>query len=262
MRSHWAKVKRSLHHLSELDGSIKGWLDGDAYRFVGEYNAETERFAIVARIKGPIPDWGPLIGDVVHNLRSALDHLAFALNAKGYADTHGGAALPDKAVSDSEFPIFGHGNRQRTAEQLYEGARRKYEHMGSEAQRLLRNFQPYQRGADYSRDPLWVLHELSRIDKHRELVALASAVTGWELEDGLIAGPGQIGGGGLVYDGFVLHWWTSSGGPPEDDPESKVSRDVAFGEGTVLWNQPVVPSLRQIRDYLRLEVITPLAKLL
>jgi hypothetical protein len=104
--SHWLKLSRALDHVDALDRAIKGWLAGDSYRFVKEYDTETRRVAIVARISEPIPPaWGPMIGDVVHNLRSALDHLAFALNAKGYADANNGATLPEDGTEARYQPV-------------------------------------------------------------------------------------------------------------------------------------------------------------
>ena len=45
---------------------------------------------------------------------------------------------------------------------------------------LVESFQPYRRGRACDTDPLWVLHDLNRIDKHRKLVV--SLLGPWTIE--------------------------------------------------------------------------------
>jgi len=94
-----------------------------------------------------------LAGDVVHNLRSALDHLAQQLALVGCP------SLTDKELRQIEFPI---------AESLakYEADKaRKVKGMKPEAIKKIDGLRPYKGG----NDALWRLHELDNIDKHRAL---------------------------------------------------------------------------------------------
>lgn len=98
-----------------------------------------------------IPPVIPLIaGDVIHNLRSALDHLAYHLV---YVGT--GGAGPFKNVY---FPI------SRSTE-LYRAERGgKVRGMRQDAVDAIDAIEPYRGGAGHT---LWQLHALNIIDKHR-----------------------------------------------------------------------------------------------
>jgi hypothetical protein len=50
------------------------------------------------------------------------------------------------------------------------------------AQTIIESLQPYHRGASYRDDPLWRLHELARIDKHRLLHVVAWEFVGFGLD--------------------------------------------------------------------------------
>lgn len=96
---------------------------------------------------GPPPRLGVLCGDVVHNLRSALDHLANCLVV-----ANGGT--PKEGSGGTQFPI---GSPERVSIADMEGRG-----ISATAMRLVRDVQP---GA--STDPLAILNELSNVDKHR-----------------------------------------------------------------------------------------------
>ncbi len=266
MESYWRRVNRALDHINALDRSIDEWLHSDAYRIVKERDAAARRTAYVARKYVP-SDWPDLVGDAVHGLRSALDHLAFALNAKGYADTHHGATIPPERESASSFPIVGNVNQRgqpMNGEDAFQSSSAAYRDMPTEAQALIKNLQPYHRGDEFWRDPLWAIHELSRVDKHRiDLDAAASSPTQstsdiyFEAVDEFV-----FGVGGPVYDGKELSWWVIPEGAKEPDIEADFTRGVAFGESTPLRQQPVVPTLRAVRDYIRFKAIFPLTKFL
>ena len=129
-----------------------------------------------------------LIGDAMHNLRSALDVLAFSLAA---AHTK---PLPKEIADRSEFPIFGNENgdgrdlfhrvNKKTGRPAFGSGLIKIDGWHPGAQAAVERLQPYKRGNEFRSDPLWLLHELDRISKHRLLHVgiAASAGTGWKLE--------------------------------------------------------------------------------
>jgi hypothetical protein len=97
----------------------------------------------------------PLFNDAVHNLRAALDNLAWGLaTAQGAAPTH------PKRV---QFPIV-----ESTTDWANE-ARRTAE-LPIEAQHAIEAIQPFQRTGQNGtpqQDPLLLLHRLSNTEKHR-----------------------------------------------------------------------------------------------
>jgi hypothetical protein len=192
--SHWVKIDRALEHIDALDASVKAWLGKNPYTvreetgpYVdsdGHHITNLRRHALVLRMREPFPrEWSALVGDAVHNLRSSLDHLAFALNAKGYAEANNGAVLPESPSKASQFPIIGHGDRKRrtsAATILNREARRRLQFAHPDALPLVKRVQPYLcaeltggGATTFQRHPLWLVSELDNTDKHRELVLAA-----------------------------------------------------------------------------------------
>jgi hypothetical protein len=267
MESHWRRLNRALDHIQTLDRSICRWLNGDAYRIVKEHDAKTGRTAYVARITEIPAEWPNLVGDAVHGLRSALDHLAFALNSKGYADAHNGDALPSDVENASAFPIFGNENNKGEPTDGEAGFRSKvssYRHMPEGAKVLIERLQPYQRRDGFTSDPLWGIHVLSRIDKHRIDLDVTAQAPEQRIDfqaHGFVAEAG-LGAGGAVYDGKELSYWVIPKDAREPDTDFAFRRGVAFGQGTLFRNQPVVPTLRGIRNFIRYKVAFPLDRFL
>ena len=106
----------------------------------------------------PLDTWGLVIGECVHNLRSALDNLAYAL-ARLERDP---PAFPGKIA----FPIF-------TDEASYNAkGRRCINQLPQASVDLIERLQPFQRDGSpefgiAASDPLVVLQWLSNTDKHR-----------------------------------------------------------------------------------------------
>lgn len=98
--------------------------------------------------------WGVYFGDMLYNLRGALDHLAFALAGKD---------SPNRGEDrDTQFIIA----RDAVAFKSAAGARLKY--LSRRHRAMIEAEQPYiKQPADVAIHPLTVLDQLSNIDKHR-----------------------------------------------------------------------------------------------
>jgi hypothetical protein len=105
------------------------------------------------------------VGDAVHKHRGALDHLAFAIsknNAKPFTD---------KIAEESESPIFGDkGSEGATIIDNKRAFTKKIAGFPPLAKTQIQRLQPYQWGTNYTAHPLWRVHELSNLDKHRLLL--------------------------------------------------------------------------------------------
>jgi hypothetical protein len=146
------------------------------------------RFAII-----PF-DMLAVAGDILHNLRSTLDHVIYHL-----------ALVKDSTVGDDvlsviEFPI-------RETLEKYESARdRKIKRfIEPRAIKFIDFLKPYKGG----NDALWKINELNNIDKHRRLLS--------------------VGQNGVLCegDGFDGHYWLKGDNPsfprvflPEGEEES------------------------------------------
>ena len=121
-----------------------------------------------------------ILGDVIHNLRCALDYVVTAL-----VD-----ASPTKLTNGHQFPIYlspaeYEGKVGTQTEALPNGPLRGLDH----GLVIVENWQPYYREPDPRTDPLWGVHRFSNADKHRTLGYFA---------------PIPVGKLGLEYNGFVI----------------------------------------------------------
>ena len=98
------------------------------------------------------------LGDFVYNLRSGLDQLAWQLCLSGGGN-------PDR---DTLFPIYA---SEAKSEAMF---LKRVKDMPPDVVMIIRELQPYKRGADYKNHPLWQLNELGNIDKHRLPVGRSS----------------------------------------------------------------------------------------
>lgn len=118
----------------------------------------------------PLLRWSVIVGDVVHNLRSCLDHLVWALGVDEQGDP--GVPLPGpwKRLS---FPIF----KNRTdfikanlsGDPIPSSGLGKIWALRADLQRAITLIQPFN-SPDPVATPLWLLNELWNIDKHRHIV--------------------------------------------------------------------------------------------
>jgi hypothetical protein len=175
----WWKWQRAGVHMNELQGTlpIPGQFTPDTQPFLDraietEYDAKRHCVTFRWGEMRPMPTvWATILGDIVHNFSSALDHLAWVLVHRGkyagnfnkgeengiyfpYSDTreHFNAEL-DRGLKTS-------GRARLPGIRVADSAR-------------IRRRQPYQAGKrKIALHPLTILSECSNRDKHRELKPL------------------------------------------------------------------------------------------
>lgn len=99
----WAKVERAKTHRLALADEILAFNQANPGRLEGTYNSSSglHVIRIVSVPDYPVVRWGVVVGDVVHNLRSALDHLAWQMANPSCTARHPVAcALPDRRDED------------------------------------------------------------------------------------------------------------------------------------------------------------------
>lgn len=81
LRSCWAKIHRARKHMHEYDATHNEFLDENSVAGWNlHYDSEAHVFVLyVDRVLEFPPEFGTLLGDVLQNLRAALDHLAWQL---------------------------------------------------------------------------------------------------------------------------------------------------------------------------------------
>jgi hypothetical protein len=171
-----AKLSRADEHLEALDAEIDNFLDLHPYAVNFEIDEKTGQKVARLEVNGELPAvrWGLMLGDCVHNMRSALDHLVWALS---------GPEPPPK----TEFPIF--HEREKFEAVSRGGGRYKIRGVKDpKARTLIESVQPcYSDRPTKTGHQLWSLQELSNVDKHQVLhlgVAAVGGLSYWVGEGG------------------------------------------------------------------------------
>lgn len=161
-----AKLNQARTHLERYEAAARQYVADSHFRF--EYDRDPVRGALTVTLRADAPPpmiLGVIVGDVLHNLRSALDAIAW--------ETCSRAGVPAKRERDVYFPIT------ESPTGWGKTARQKLPRVAPEHRKVFRELQPWHydqmardAGVDvpYShalREPLYRLDELARLDRHR-----------------------------------------------------------------------------------------------
>lgn len=242
------KLSRAHKHVSTLRQQVGRWTkDHPQPVAVDDKTDPPWRIIRIQRI-GPLPrDIPVLIGDALQDMRAALDHLTYQLMV-AYA---AGAPIPDKTMKDCEFPIF-KTNEPAAIEKRIRG-------LDPSAKAAIERLQPHLRGAAYEDDPLWRLHELSNIDRHRyvHLGYLSHNATGIGGDNLLIEELRSTGG--VVGPGAEIVRFKIRKADPTRPMRMNLGLtvEIAFGDG-LLKGIPPVRALTEMYDHIVSNVVPPL----
>ena len=167
-----AKTNRARTQLSQLKLEIDKYSHspGVRDRIKVEFSDEEEKFSVTlgsADYPHEFVEWSVTIGEIVHNLRSAFDHLVWQL-----VRDNGGQ--PSEA---NMFPIVSLENRA-SWERI---SKNKLKGVSDAMKERIRRIQPFAvLGAPYDVTALSRLNHLSNVDKHRRSLQLAPRIVGLE----------------------------------------------------------------------------------
>lgn len=179
----WAKYEQAAQHSERYQDLFKEFIASNPFSVLGAAQEDEDSASL-----RPADVWHELscvVGDSIHNLRSALDHVAYAV---------GSQRLPPEQLGRLSFTI-------RSTPAAFKKALREKPQclMGSDWEAFLLSVQPFQ-GAPYSY--LARISDLDNIDKHRLIFNLTprSNVHSWrsdgewneacvDLSDGLVRLP-------------------------------------------------------------------------
>jgi hypothetical protein len=153
---HQRRLDRALYHLESLKEELDAWREENPYRTWSKADVDSTKKVLWVEVLKPPPaaELSLIIGDCIHNLRSALDNLAFEL-----ALAYKGAPLPSDIEGKSGFPIFLTENPAKLDDML--------SGVHPDAKAIIEGLQPYNRWKRATNDPLWQLNQLAVEDKHR-----------------------------------------------------------------------------------------------
>lgn len=229
------KLQRAEEHLGQLVAEHSRFIaERNPYRMLREADPEPDCYIWRAKIVEPPPleKWAAIAGECVHALRSALDHTAFEL-----------VRFANPKATYSEFPIF----KDQTG--WAEKGEGKLPRVDRKVLAQAKWLQPYRRGE--RDDPLWRVHRLDIIDKHRHLNIVSPHLRfatytpeGGTVEDAVeLAGPFEDGTPVARFKLVPFPGYTGM------QVNTQFTFDITFGEGEVLTGKPVMQSLENLRTY-------------
>lgn len=228
MRGVRAKLERADESIRNLDSEIVEFLKKPKGGFSNDQEKATHEFLEHARREVPAR-FGVLAGEVAHHLRSVLDHVVWELSSAQYRRTK---------ESQIAFPIL--LTKPSKKEEIASYYRRIQGVESLDARDLIEKLQPYNT-ADPVDDPLAILHEFDRIDKHRTLVLVECK---WQM--------------GLTIPLRAFTWSIIPGTDIDeklfsqtlaDKVRSELSLYIAFPQFGRRPNQEVIPSLTQLANF-------------
>lgn len=237
------KIERAHRQTNNLGKQIRRFFkDGPGYRISFERDTNPRKWRAIFRlVKEPPDNWAVPMGEIIHNLRSALDHLVYEASAP---DEDG------RPLTMTEFPIYIDESRFR------DKGMRKIRGLNPATHALVERYQPFTNTDPTIVPYLWLLQQLSNTDKHRLLnfirvpYALGDIVVQYEpsgyaglpVHDAMaratdhaitritIAKPGARLEDGAEYYSF----WTAKPLPADTEMHmnTEIAMQIAFGDAT------------------------------
>ena len=216
-----AKIHRARECLERLQSDIVAHCEYHTQRRVLEMVSRARdpmlrRFQVRESDPGYVPMDVPIrVGEIAYNLRSALDHLVYAL----VRDNNGTPARRH------EFPIVEEERRYRKA------ASHRLGGIAQDRLDLIEAFQPFRGGIGHH---LLMLHRICNIDKHRHLnVVNTQTSLNARLKEGAESSwlPSQARGGIALY-------FDVQGTEHENGVEPRVTVDVCFRDPEIVDLSP------------------------
>jgi hypothetical protein len=247
-----AKLARADEHLKLIKDDVEHVVRAYVQLIPNEFDAQTGQHVFRAQRDSVRPDWlSPVIGDCVHNMRAALDYLAWELVG----------ITGNKGTTSNEFPIF-------TDPRLYRRhAPIKVLGVPDKAITVFEQLQPfYGPNSDPfhpdwrepTREPLALLYALDIADKHRSLNLTEDVISlrfvGLEGYN-ILAPPVYLMLMGNFKSGAVLARMDLRELRPEMQVYLRATTDIAFDREGPAGGENVVQVLEDIRHTIRGRVI-------
>ncbi|MCG8650025.1 MAG: hypothetical protein MI861_09335 [Pirellulales bacterium] len=157
------KVSRAYHQILEFQDLMQAFFDNNPHRIEVHKNPENHSFRLSAVFDEPIPDASAaIVGDAIHNMRCALDHLAHEIVER----SPGGEI--DRFTG---FPIY------ETEADFNGGIDNKLRGITRKARDVVVATKPYKTG---NNEPgnflLWAISQLDNRDKHKLIIPVISII--------------------------------------------------------------------------------------
>jgi hypothetical protein len=225
-REAYLKTERANKHIHDLDGYVREFAATDRCTFLIKHDPNGGCDTLQLESTQTIPDDFLLVlGDAIHNLRSALDYAMHG--ASNIRDER--TKFPFRDTRDELIAAINGGLKQKAPKEVIDI--------------IVDVIQPYERGNGHA---LWCLHELDIEDKHRLLIANTKLmlIRGISCED-------ERGEKFCIPDWLIV---------PNATPirrleghrnvkitdKGKSSLNIVFGDGMPLQGAAILPMLREM----------------
>ncbi len=213
-----AKIDRAEKQAQNLQADLAAFLQDRIYEIRESFDPQTGIKTATYHIIRPIPaEWPIVMGEIVHNFRSALDH---AITDLTVAET-------GQELNGTEFPIFEH-----EADYDKKG-RYRIRGINAQAQDVIRRLQPFEFKKNNPADTVSVLallHPLNILDKHRSSLNLRYAPIAFARSNLRDIHPIEENVPfGDIADGYKLAVWRPIGDPQVRDWEYNIQFKVVLG---------------------------------
>lgn len=243
-----AKVARALELLLDLDERLHEYLDADPFELQRQVQGDGETQVFVLKVTAPPPvDLSLLVGEVTHQLRSAVDHIAYGLVvAAGNTPTRR-TGFPVCTVRPPSLKVAGG--------------------VSDAALAAVDSVQPYQRH-EPAAHPLHILNTLWNVDKHRNLHVTALQSTSSQIFLGEPDGSALVGGQfrtePVGHDGIIGVFRFPGGAiPPQTEVTASGSSFIALADpGPWPADKPVQLLLEELHQYVALVLLPKFEPLL
>lgn len=222
------KLDRAYEHTQFLYRAVEEFLWLNPQEPTPKIDAENREVVVWMNVRDTPPlRWSAVIGDVVHNLRSALDHLVYQL-----------AIANGKSPSGLSYPIL---TEDPSSPEASDTVRKTWKTLSKRLHlddlAVIERTQPYKRRNVGDKHVFLMLNRLSNWDKHRELHLTASVLVGSEFSiegnDDCTLGPAEFGYTGTFEEGTVVARASCDfvGPNAQVQVNGQLTFGVAFGDG-------------------------------
>jgi len=235
------KLKRADGNIVNLQAEVSRFFQECEYPVMPKVQDKehTKALAYYKSMKIPLR-FSVLSGEIVHHLRSCLDHIIWELSDEPTRSSKDGIYL--------EFPILDTRPTPETEGSRYS---RKVKGVTSVAAlKIIGELQPYNRIPADS-DPLWIIHKMDIADKHRELVITQPS--------GHIEAPFDIVRN--VYRHLLLKQRLSTNSIRDLDQYGRITPQISFRDFSGRIAEPIVPKLEQLTRHVQ-EVVERFEKII
>jgi len=237
------KIARAWEHLAELREVARDYTDEEIHKL--SLNSEGQEVVEITR--DPPARISVLVGEIVYQVRSALDHLTYEIVEANQTSI----SLPTNWVRDCEFPLGLKAPIDKATAQPYSLPvpysvfEKKLPGLTPQAFKFIEALQPY--WGQGTSNLLKIVGQLSNIDKHRHLhitIPRISVLRRSVLTDGkrLATSRGGYTSGSVIEPSEIAVW----GGI--EKTETEYHPYVTFAEPTVEYG----PSTMEVQEILKI----------